>query len=66
MRIIRSKEFTAGRAWGATEIERIAAATVRLHWTDESYVWHVNDGPEVFIAAFWRKGDPSSTGTFQD
>jgi mannose-6-phosphate isomerase-like protein (cupin superfamily) len=21
---------------------------VRLHWTDQPYIWHVNDGPEVF------------------
>ena len=23
-------------------------ATVRLHWTNKPYVWHVNDGEEVF------------------
>ena len=23
-------------------------ATVRLHWTDQPYQWHVNDGDEVF------------------
>lgn len=22
--------------------------TVRLHWTDQAYKWHVNDGDEVF------------------
>ena len=22
--------------------------TTRLHWTDQPYVWHVNDGEEVF------------------
>ena len=22
--------------------------TVRLHWTDHPYKWHVNDGEEVF------------------
>ncbi|TCT02770.1 cupin domain [Paralcaligenes ureilyticus] len=22
--------------------------TVRLHWTDQPYKWHVNDGQEVF------------------
>lgn len=49
MRVIRPKEFTADRAWGAKDIEKIGSATVRLHWTDESYIWHVNDGPEVFI-----------------
>lgn len=23
--------------------------TTRLHWTDQSYRWHVNDGEEVFV-----------------
>ena len=22
---------------------------MRLHWTDQPYTWHVNDGPEVFV-----------------
>jgi mannose-6-phosphate isomerase-like protein (cupin superfamily) len=22
---------------------------VRLHWTDQPYKWHVNDGEEVFV-----------------
>ena len=22
---------------------------MRLHWTDAPYVWHVNDGTEVFV-----------------
>jgi mannose-6-phosphate isomerase-like protein (cupin superfamily) len=22
---------------------------VRLHWTDQPYIWHVNDGEEVFV-----------------
>ncbi|HEY4273918.1 MAG TPA: hypothetical protein VGM68_00410, partial [Rhizomicrobium sp.] len=24
-------------------------ASVRLHWTDQPYIWHVNDGSEVFV-----------------
>ncbi|WP_245568098.1 cupin [Nocardia jiangxiensis] len=27
----------------------IDTATIRLHWTDQPYKWHVNDGPEVFV-----------------
>ena len=23
--------------------------TVRMHWTDAPYFWHVNDGVEVFV-----------------
>ena len=42
-------DFTADRAWGAKEIAEVDGATVRLHWTDQPYIWHVNDGPEVFV-----------------
>ncbi len=48
MQIHHPVDFTAARAWGAIDIERLDAATVRLHWTDQPYIWHVNDGPEVF------------------
>ncbi len=48
MRIIRSKEFTAHRAWGADDIANLDGTSVRLHWTDQPYKWHVNDGEEVF------------------
>lgn len=33
----------------ATDIAEIDEVTVRVHWTDQPYVWHVNDGPEVFV-----------------
>jgi mannose-6-phosphate isomerase-like protein (cupin superfamily) len=49
VKIYHPSEFTATRAWGALDIERIDDATVRLHWTDKPYKWHVNDGPEVFV-----------------
>ncbi len=42
-------QFTADRPWGSAHIASIDEATVRLHWTDEPYVWHVNDGSEVFV-----------------
>lgn len=48
MRVIRRKEFEGAQAWDALDIEQIDNATVRLHWTDKPYIWHVNDGPEVF------------------
>ena len=35
-------------AWDADLIATIDGATVKIHWTDEPYVWHVNDGQEVF------------------
>ena len=48
MRIVRAAEFIGEHAWDADHIASIDGATVRLHWTDEPYVWHVNDGDEVF------------------
>ncbi|RJG10114.1 cupin domain-containing protein [Pseudomonas cavernicola] len=48
MKIIRSKEFTAERAWGAVDIANMHGITTRLHWTDQPYKWHINDGEEVF------------------
>ncbi|MCF4164070.1 cupin [Zavarzinia compransoris] len=49
MRFVDPRGFTAARAWGALDIARFDAATVRLHWTDAPYRWHVNDGEEVFV-----------------
>ncbi|MCC3861543.1 cupin domain-containing protein [Pseudemcibacter aquimaris] len=48
MEIIRSKEFKADKAWGAKDIANMDGITTRLHWTDEPYIWHINDGEEVF------------------
>lgn len=48
MKVFRSKQFTADRSWGAENIANMAGTTVRLHWTNEPYKWHVNDGEEVF------------------
>ena len=49
MRFIEVGDHTADRAWGAIDVTEIDQATVRLHWTDSPYIWHVNDGPEVFV-----------------
>ncbi|PHQ70179.1 MAG: cupin [Sneathiella sp.] len=49
MRVIKTTDFTGGKAWDALDIEKIANASIRLHWTDEPYIWHINDGPEVFV-----------------
>jgi mannose-6-phosphate isomerase-like protein (cupin superfamily) len=48
MKVIRSKEFTASRAWGAIDIAKMDGISTRLHWTNQPYEWHVNDGEEVF------------------
>lgn len=42
-------QFRAERAWGARDLAEIDGAAVRLHWTDQPYQWHVNDGAEVFV-----------------
>ena len=50
IKIIESvDQFTAEKAWGALDIAAIEGATVRVHWTDEPYFWHQNDGAEVFL-----------------
>lgn len=48
MKVVRSKDFKADRAWGALDIANMGGVTARLHWTDAPYKWHVNDGEEVF------------------
>lgn len=49
MKIINGKTFTAERAWAALDIANLEGTTVRLHWTDQPYKWHINDGEEVFV-----------------
>lgn len=62
MQVIRSKDFRPDRAWAAKDIATMSGITTRLHWTDQPYVWHVNDGPEVFVVLdgtvemFYREG----------
>ncbi|CUI03353.1 Mannose-6-phosphate isomerase [Janthinobacterium sp. CG23_2] len=45
---MRGRDYTGARAWEAELIAVMKDATVRLHWTDRPYPWHVNDGDEVF------------------
>ena len=49
MDIIRSKNFTGKKAWDALDIAIIEGASIRLHWTNQPYIWHINDGSEVFV-----------------
>jgi len=41
--------FRTERPWGARDLAEIDGATVRLHWTDQPYKWHINDRAEVFV-----------------
>jgi mannose-6-phosphate isomerase-like protein (cupin superfamily) len=43
-----ARSFRADRPWGARDLAEVEGASVRLHWTDQPYKWHVNDGAEVF------------------
>ncbi len=40
--------FTADKAWGALDLVEIEGASARLHWSDQPYKWHTNDGAELF------------------
>lgn len=48
MQVTRSREFNPRRAWQAVDIANMNGITTRLHWTNQPYRWHVNDGEEVF------------------
>jgi mannose-6-phosphate isomerase-like protein (cupin superfamily) len=49
MNFVTPRDFVATTAWDALAIAEIEGATIRLHWTDRPYIWHVNDGAEVFV-----------------
>ena len=49
MKFMRPSDFVPAKAWDALPIAEIEGATIRLHWTDRPYIWHVNDGAEVFV-----------------
>ncbi|MEO1351843.1 MAG: cupin [Cyanobacteria bacterium J06635_15] len=49
MQFIQPKQFTGLRAWDALPIARMNGITTKLHWTDQPYQWHINDGQEVFV-----------------
>ena len=61
MNIIRSREFNGKHAWDAMPVANMNGVTIRIHWTDQPYQWHVNDGEEVFVVLdgsvdmVWRK-----------
>ena len=46
MKVFRGSQFTADRPWGAVDIANMEGITTRLHWTDQPYKWHINDGEE--------------------
>jgi mannose-6-phosphate isomerase-like protein (cupin superfamily) len=46
---IRPSNFTPKKAWQALDIANMNGITTRLHWTNQPYQWHTNDGQEVFV-----------------
>ena len=71
MKTIQSRNFTADRAWGSLPIASMQGVSVKLHWTDQPYIWHVNDGEEVFavmdgcVVMHWREGGEEKHATLQ-
>ena len=49
MKFIRPTDFRGTKAWDALPIATMNGITTRLHWTDQPYRWHINDGEEVFV-----------------
>ena len=49
MKTYVSKNFTPAKAWDALDIANFGGTSVRLHWTNQPYKWHINDGEEVFV-----------------
>jgi mannose-6-phosphate isomerase-like protein (cupin superfamily) len=48
MNIIRAKEFKPEKAWEALDIATMNGISIRLHWSNQPYKWHTNDGQEIF------------------
>ncbi|KAA6099963.1 cupin (plasmid) [Pantoea dispersa] len=48
MNFYSSREFTGSKAWESQHIASFDNTSVKLHWTDQPYKWHINDGQEVF------------------
>lgn len=49
VQVIRGARFTADRPWGAIDVANFSGITARVHWTDQAYPWHLNDGDELFV-----------------
>jgi len=49
VKFIVPKEFKGNSAWDALPVANMNGVTTRLHWTDQPYKWHINDGEEVFV-----------------
>lgn len=49
MEITSASQFRAKQAWDSKTIACMQGISTKLHWTDQPYKWHINDGQEVFV-----------------
>ena len=49
MEITKSKDFKPLNAWDSKSIGNMNGISIKLHWSDKPYKWHINDGDEVFV-----------------
>jgi mannose-6-phosphate isomerase-like protein (cupin superfamily) len=49
MEFIDSKAFVADVAWANRMLMDLDTHTVKIHWTDKPYRWHLNTGEELFV-----------------
>jgi len=47
--VIKGAIYKAGKPWGSRKIANISGVTTAIHWTNQPYHWHINDGEEVFV-----------------
>ena len=48
MKVFEGTKFTGNSAWDAIDVANMNGITTRIHWTNQPYKWHTNDGEEVF------------------
>lgn len=70
--VTRARDFRPDRAWASTTVAAFPGLTAKLHWTDQGYPWHRNDGAELFVVLdgvvdmHWRsQGQPEQVATLQ-
>jgi len=47
--VIKGAQFKADKPWDSRIIADISGVTTAVHWTNQPYHWHINDGEEIFV-----------------
>ena len=61
IRVVDGATFRPARAWDSLPIGAFDGFIAKLHWTDQGFPWHVNDGAELMavitgeIDMHWRE-----------